>query len=154
MSQLKCLNTCYMETGIKPKGRVKGATNPVVELFEDEDGGVYEVENNLVEAFINSGNFQQVVGSGKTGFQGGEIELSPAERTCLQTLLPKEASAASAGAILSLQAQLKTTGTAKTQPKTIDVGPEVLQIITAEFRELNDQGALPLGWLQTYQRFN
>ncbi len=57
MTQLKCLNTCYMETGIKPKGRVKGAKNPVVELFEDEDGGVYEVEANLVEAFIASGNF-------------------------------------------------------------------------------------------------
>ncbi len=57
MTQLQCLNTCYMETGIKPKGRVKGATNPVVELFEDEDGGVYEVEDNLVEAFIASGNF-------------------------------------------------------------------------------------------------
>ncbi len=57
MSRLKCLNTCYMETGIKPKGRVKGAKNPVVELFEDEGGGLYEVEDNLVEAFIASGNF-------------------------------------------------------------------------------------------------
>ncbi len=62
MAQLKCLNTCYMETDIKPKGRVKGATNPVVELFEDEAGGVYEVEENLVEGFIASGNFVAVSG--------------------------------------------------------------------------------------------
>ncbi len=154
MTQLKCLSTCYMETGIEPKGRVKGAKNPVVELFEDEGGGVYEVEENLVKAFINSGNFEQVVSSGKTGFQGGEIILSPAERTCLQALLPEASSADSASIILDLQAQLKTTGAAKTQPKTIDIEPKALEIITAEFKELNDQGALPLDWLQTYQRFN
>jgi hypothetical protein len=51
-----------METGIKPKGRAKGATNPVVERFEDENGGLYEVEENLVEAFIASGNFVAVAG--------------------------------------------------------------------------------------------
>ena len=60
MTQLKCLNTCYMETGIKPKGRVKDAKNPVMERLEDEDGGVYEVEENLVGAFIASGNFVAV----------------------------------------------------------------------------------------------
>lgn len=62
MAQLKCLNTCYMETGIKPKDRAKGANNPVVERFEDEDGGLYEVEENLVEEFITSGNFVAVAG--------------------------------------------------------------------------------------------
>lgn len=62
MAQLKCTNPCYMETGIKPKGKVKGAKNPVVEKFEDEEGGVYEVEEELVESFLASGNFVAVPG--------------------------------------------------------------------------------------------
>ncbi len=62
MAQLRCVNSCYMETGATPKGRVKGAKNPVVEKFEDEEGGVYEVEEELVEAFIASGNFVAVPG--------------------------------------------------------------------------------------------
>lgn len=62
MSELRCLNTCYMETGIKVKDRAKGAENPVVERFEDEDGGIYEVEEELVEEFIASGNFAAVPG--------------------------------------------------------------------------------------------
>ena len=62
MARLHCTNTCYMETGAKPKGRVKGAKNPVVERFEDEEGGIYEVEEELVEEFIASGNFVAVPG--------------------------------------------------------------------------------------------
>lgn len=62
MAQLKCLNTCYMETGTKPKDRVKGAKSPVVERFEDEDGGIYEVEEELAAEFLASGNFAPVAG--------------------------------------------------------------------------------------------
>ncbi len=62
MAQLRCTNSCYMETGIKPKGRVKGAKSPVVEKFEDEEGGVYEVEEGLMEGFLASGNFVVVPG--------------------------------------------------------------------------------------------
>ncbi len=58
MARLHCTNTCYMPTGDKPK---KGQ-NQVVERFEDEEGGIYEVEKELVEEFIASGNFVRVAG--------------------------------------------------------------------------------------------
>jgi len=122
--------------------------------FEDDtEGDTYEVPESRVEEFLSTGNFLRLSGV-EPGFQGGEIELSPAERTCLQALLPEVASATSLAVILDLQAQLKTTGAAKSQPKIIDIGTEGLEIITSEFRRLNDQGELPLEWLQTYQRFN
>ncbi len=56
MARLHCTNTCYMPTGDKPK---KGK-NQVVERFEDEEGGIYEVEEDRVEEFITSGNFEAV----------------------------------------------------------------------------------------------
>jgi hypothetical protein len=47
-----------MPTGDKPK---KGK-NQVVERYEDEDGGIYEVEEDRVDEFIASGNFVAVTG--------------------------------------------------------------------------------------------
>jgi len=123
--------------------------------FEDDtEGDTYEVPESRVDEFLATGNFQRVPDSGEPSFQGGDIELSPAERTCLQALLPETANAGSLAIILNLQTQLKTTGAAKSQPKIINIGAEGLTIITSEFRELNNQGELPLEWLQTYQRFN
>ncbi|KKL11468.1 hypothetical protein LCGC14_2545540 [marine sediment metagenome] len=127
----------------------------VLERFEDERGeDIYDIPGDRVEEFLATGNFQLVPDSGEPSFQGGEIELSPDERACLQSLLPESSNAVTLGVILDLQVQLKTTGSAKTQPKIIDIGPQALEVINSEFRELNDQGELPLEWLQTYQRFN
>ncbi len=127
----------------------------VLHRFEDErDEDIYDVPETRVEEFLATGNFRLMPNSDGSHFQGGEIELSPAERACLQSLLPETADATALATILELQTQLKTIGSAKTQPKIIDIGPKALEIITSEFRELNDQGELPLAWLQTYQRFN
>ena len=145
MVKLQCLALTYLP---EEEG------GDVLFRFEDDtEGDTYEVPESRVEEFLSTGNFLRLSGV-EPGFQGGEIELSPAERTCLQALLPEVASATSLAVILDLQAQLKTTGAAKSQPKIIDIGTEGLEIITSEFRRLNDQGELPLEWLQTYQRFN
>ncbi|KKN23994.1 hypothetical protein LCGC14_0899320 [marine sediment metagenome] len=145
MVKLQCLALTYLP---EEEG------SDILFRFEDDtEGDTYEVPESRVEEFLATGNFLQVSGS-EPGFQGGEIELSPAERTCLQALLPEAANATSLAVILDLQTQLKTSGVAKNQPKVINIGTEGLEIITSEFRRLNDQGELPLGWLQTYQRFN
>ena len=57
MARLHCTNTCYMPVEIKSKGK---KTQPVVDRFEDEEGGIYEVEDDRVEEFISSGNFVRV----------------------------------------------------------------------------------------------
>ncbi len=145
MVKLQCLALTYLP---EEEG------GDVLFRFEDDtEGDTYDVPESRVAEFLATGNFLRVSGS-EPGFQGGEIELSPAERTCLQALLPEAASATALATILDLQTQLKTTGAAKSQPKIIDIGTEGLEIITSEFRRLNDHGELPLEWLQTYQRFN
>ena len=122
--------------------------------FEDERGeDIYEITEDRLEEFLATGNFKALPNEGSI-FQGGPMELSPDERACLQSLLPDTGDSNTLAVILDLQAALKTTGAAKTQPKIINIGPQALEVITSEFRELNDQGELPITWLQTYQRFN
>ncbi len=147
MTRLRCISTVYMPAAEGSEQRF--------DRYEDERGeDVYEVVNDRVEEFLATGNFVPLSDPNEDIFQGGEIELSPDERTCLQALLPEAANASSLGIILGLQTQLKTSGAAKNLPKIIDIGAKGLEIITSEFRELNNQGELPLEWLQTYQRFN
>jgi len=57
MARLHCTNTCYMPVELKAKGK---KTQQVVDRFEDEEGGIYEVEEDRVEEFISSGNFVRV----------------------------------------------------------------------------------------------
>ncbi len=58
MARLHCNTTCYMPTNDKPK---KGK-NQVVERYEDEEGGIYEVEENRVDEFLASSNFELAKG--------------------------------------------------------------------------------------------
>ena len=59
MTALRCINTCYMPTGAKPK---KGRS-PEVERFEDVEGeDLFEVEEYRVEEFLATSNFVAVPG--------------------------------------------------------------------------------------------
>ncbi len=150
MTQLKCLNTCYMETGIKPNGRVKGAKNPVTERFEDEEGGVYEVEENLVDGFLATGNFEVAVGVTEEHLEARSMELSPDERDCILDLLPTAGDLSTLRIVRGIKEQLETGGT---KSKVVEVSSEALQLIRDEFRQLADTESLPLEWLPVYERF-
>ncbi len=59
MALLRCIGTCYMPTGAKPK---KGRS-PEVERFEDVEGeDLFEVEEDRVEEFLATGSFVAVPG--------------------------------------------------------------------------------------------
>lgn len=150
MAQLKCLNTCYMETGSKPGGRVKGAKNPVVEKFEDEEGGVYEVEGELVGAFLATGNFEVAAGITEERLEARSMELSPIERACILDLLPAAGDLPTLRTVRDIKEQL---GTSKTKSEMVEISSEAFQLIRDEFRQLADMGDLPLEWLPVCERF-
>ncbi len=57
--KLRCIGTCYMPTGKKPK---KGRS-PEVDRFEDVEGeDLFEVEDGRVDEFLATGNFIQESG--------------------------------------------------------------------------------------------
>ncbi len=54
MARLRCIGTCYMPTGKKPKKGIQ----PEVERFEDIEGeDLFEVEEDRMEEFLTTGNF-------------------------------------------------------------------------------------------------
>lgn len=60
MTRLHCLATCYMP--VDPEERPKKGRHQVVERYEDEEGGIYEVEEDRVDEFLATDNFAVVAG--------------------------------------------------------------------------------------------
>lgn len=136
MTKLRCLATCYMPT---PEGPL--------ERYEDMRGeDVYSIDSSLVEEFLASGNFVRV--AGPEPFSGA-LELTLSERRVLREVLPEAGSIATLNLVRTIQQQLE--GTAKT--KVVELEPQAAQLIQGEFKALDDQGKLPLAWLEVSEKF-